>query len=193
MKLPSFFKNWRAFWRREKANLFLGGIPILIALLLFANYFLPQLSSLKQHQALLKQKQKLLTRYRQKLKEMKPPPKKAGEEVERYLFSGRDPYVIVSQLQKDLATIPEISVRSFRIISQKPFQEGIKKVEISFDLEGDIKGLAEVLELLENYEKALKVKYLMVAQYTRRRQSLLRINLRLEALFKEVPPTALKG
>ncbi len=191
MKLPSL-KNWRAFWRREKTNLFLGGIPIIIALLLFVNYFLPQLSSLKQHQILLKQKQKLLLRYRQKLKEMKPPPKKAGEEVGQYLFSGRDPYVIVSQLQKDLASIPEISVRSFRIISQKPFQEGIKKVEISFDLEGDIKGLAEVLELLEGYKKALKINYLMVTNFTRRRQSFLRVNLRLEALFKEAPPTALK-
>ncbi len=172
--------------RREKTNLILAGLPLLVALFLFGSYLWPQYEKWRENKALLAQKEVLVKRYQEKLKTIKVPPQ-GGDSVKKYLFKGRDPYVIVSALQKKLSEVKEISVRSFRILTQRAFRDQIEKVEISFDLEGDIKGLAEVLEILENYEKAIKVNFLLVSRLHRGGRSILRVNLRVEALFLPSP------
>ena len=179
--------KWRQlldFCRKEKTNLLLAVIPLLLSFFLLVGYVWPRYERWQENRALLAQKQALLESYREKLKRINPP-STSKEEIEQYLFKGRDPYVVVSEVQKKFAEVKEITVRSFRILSQKPFRANIKKIEVSFDLEGDIKGLAEVLEILENFEKAVKINYLVVSRLSRHGRTILRVNLRLEALFAE--------
>jgi len=185
VKTKKFFEDTLKSLRCQKTTLILGGLPILLTFLIFVGIFWPTLKDLRSHQKLLEQKKALIERYRAKLQKISPP-STPRESPEKYLFQGRDPYIVVSELQKELENIPEITLRSFRILKQSPFQADIQKVELNFDLEGDIKGLVEVLERVETFQKALRIQYLLVSQFSRGRQKALRINLRIEALFRAV-------
>ena len=179
-------ENVLMFLRRRRTEILLAGLPVLLALFIFWFLLRPSIQNILHCRELIIEKETLLKRYQERLEELaqKSPPE-PGNSPLGSLFRGRDPYVIVSSLQKEFESIPEISVRSFRVLSQRPFRDGgIKLVEINFDLEGDIKGLAELLERLENHEKALRVKYLLVSQLVRRGVPALRISLRLEAPFQ---------
>jgi len=185
-KIQAFFRI--SSWKSHKLNFFLAVVPLLLSLILFFKLFLPSWQRWQETKALLAQRRALLLKYQEKLKELSPPPvPEKGEDPYRYLFRGRDPYIIISEIQKLLEDIEGLNIRSFRVLNQKPFQAGIKKVEVQFQMEGDIKALAEALERLDRYEKALLIKNLIVSRLVRRKKESLQIYLRLEALFQESP------
>ena len=172
------------YLRENKGNLILAVIPILVAVILFFTQFWPHYTQLKREREVLRQKQRLVKEYKRKLDELSKQKKAPQKEVLKYLFTGKDPYVVVSSLQNALKDIQGINIRSFRIISQKDFIGNVKKIVVNFSIQGDVRSLVEMLEILTNYEKALKIQQLIVSRLTRGKRQFLQINLRLEGLFR---------
>jgi len=161
-------------------------LPFFISILIFFQYLVPTWQKHKRYQEILKTKQKLIIQYKNKIESLKKEPLKKTETENpfKYVFTGIDPYVTLSEIQKVLENIENLKIRSFRIVNQKPFKDkkNIKKIEIHFELEGDIKTLAEILEEIEKYQKALIIKHLTVSKINRYSNTL-RISLRIETLF----------
>jgi len=168
--------------QKNKVNIILAVLPLIISAFIFWSYFWPAWQQYKKNKTLLTQKENLIKKYQEKVKK-KPQNLPKTKDPRLYLFRGRDPYTIVSEIQKNLSKIPGLSIRSFNIINKKPLKDGIQKVEIRFNMEGDIKSLTEMLLLFESYKKALRINTLQILYQKRGNAEKLRIILHLEALF----------
>jgi len=169
--------------KQYKTNLILAIVPLLAALILFFSFFWPSLEALRQTNTLLAKKKALLEEYQHRIKEageLKFPKKESS----RYLFTGKDPYVVVSIVQEQMKDIERLSIRSFQIRSQTKFLGEIKKVQVYFNMEGDVRSLVEMLERLQNLEKALIIKNLILSRMVKGKREYLQINLQIEGLFR---------
>jgi len=175
----NFFKE-RSFW-------FFYFLPLAVSLGLIVFYLYPRWQDLRLHQELLEQKKQALLKYQKRVKQLKKDLTqenfKPQEETQK-VFSGKDPYLIVADLQKRFENIPEVSLRSFRVLNRKKLAESLELVRLTFIIHTDVKGLAEILSLLEKEKRSLKISRLAVNYVKNRKEEVLYVNLELEALFR---------
>ncbi len=164
------------------------GIPLLLILCLGFWWLWPAWQNFTLKRALLNQKSALLTRYEKKLTLDKPKLERElarGQALGKKVFVGLDPYVIVSDLEKGIDQIPELSLRSFRITKREDLTPQVQKVKLVLVLEGDIKGLLTFLQRLEHQDKALHVVRLVVTPRRYRHGYILNATLEVEAFYAE--------
>jgi len=172
-----------ALGRLDRTSLVLGALPVLLALVLLFARLWPEVRALRQEEAALRQRLETLAAYRDRLREHGAL-ERPGAGAVKPLFTGKDPYVVVSSLQEALRDIEGLTVRSFRITSQKDFLGEVRLVGVNFNLQGDVRALVEMLEIIGGFEKALRVKTLTVSRVVQRKRESLQVNLQLEALFR---------
>ena len=172
----------KRYFRENKLNLVLLLFPILVTIFIFLVYIWPSYQEYVNAKKLLQEKKRLLKKYRQKIKNIGTVelPKNG---YKKYIFSGKDPYVIVSMVQEKLENVEGLTIRSFRITSQQKFLSKIKKVSLFFNMQGDIKSLVEMLEIIQGIQKSILIKKLNVSFFSSGGKEYLQIHLTLEAIF----------
>ena len=181
----------RLFSRKSggKLNLFrllFWSLPVILSLLVVWKVTWPAWEELSTQRSLLEKNTELFFRYQERLTKDKPRLEKELAKINdlnQVLFVGLDPYVIVSELEKLMNKIPELSLRSFRISKRDELVGKVEKVRLSLVLEGDIKGLLSFLEALEKDSRALKITRLVINSRRHRRMYGLRVNMDLVALY----------
>ena len=161
-------------------------LPLVATLLLLVFFCWPRFEALRLEQELLAQTQKNITAYQARLKKLKKElsqPDPALQKAAQKVFTGKDPYEVVAALQKKFENIPEVLLRSFKVIKRQKEREGLEKVRISFLLYTDTKGLAEILALLEEEPHALRIRMLNLRYIKERQGERLNVNLEIEVLF----------
>ncbi len=174
--------------RLDLGKILLWGLPLALSVVLLWTWLWPAWQTFALKRELVKQKQALLARYQEKLTRDKP---KLERELARVkalgdkVFVGLDPYVIVSELEKHIDQVPELTLRSFRITKREDLSPRIQKIKLVLVLEGDIKGLLTFLQDLGQQDKALRVTRLVITPRRYRRGYILNATLELEALYAE--------
>ena len=177
----------KKYLRENKLNIILLAFPILVTIFIFLVYLWPSYQEYVNAKKLLQEKNRLIKRYRQKIKDIgNIEPSKDG--YRKYIFSGKDPYIIVSMLQERLENVEGLTIRSFRITSQQKFLGNIKKVSLFFNMQGDIKSLVEMLDIIQKIQKSILIRKLNVSFFSSGGKEYLQINLTLEAIFAPQSP-----
>jgi hypothetical protein len=86
-------------------------------------------------------------------------------------------------LRERLEKVPGVNIRSFRIIKRQKIAPLLERVEVSFVLQTDIKGLAEALWQLEEEPRAVRLKRVSIFFRRSRQKEILNVTLNLEGLF----------
>ncbi|OAG28212.1 hypothetical protein [Thermodesulfatator autotrophicus] len=160
--------------------------PILLALLVLSLFTWPAWENYRLKKELYQEKLELLVRYQKKISRDKPRLEKElakTKDLENKIFIGLDPYVIVSELEKEIGQISGLKLRTFRIIKRENISEQIQKVKVLLTLDGDIKGMVEFLEKLSQTNKALRVSRLTIISRRYFKDYVLSVNMELEALY----------
>lgn len=186
MRLPSpdlgkLLKQLKKFFHRNKLPVFLAILPLLFLFLEFYFYIIPTFKKLKNTQEIILKKEKQLEQLEDKLK-AKPPNLSQFSDYKTKIFTGQDPNAILYALQKEFESLPGLTITSFRLSKKVPLGKKLEKVRVYFRLEGDIKTLVELLNLLENEPKALKITSLRIFP---------RLSSKKETLFTEIEVEAL--
>lgn len=181
-KKEKLSENLKIYIKREKLNLVITFFSIFVFLIILIFYFWPSYRDYNQLKYLIKQKEDLLKRYQDKIKEIGNI-KLIENKYKKYIYVGKDPYIIISDLQDRFKYIEGLTIRSFRIINQKDFLGKYKKISVNFNIQGDIKDLVEMLDILKKLEKAIQIKRLNISRFISRGQEYLQINLQVEAIF----------
>jgi len=161
-------------------------LPLALALLVFTGVVYPRYRAVRLAEELLHQRQVQVSRYERNLQEMRSALKKprvAPGELEQKVFQGSDPYVLVASLRERLEKVPGVNIRSFRIIKRQKIAPLLERVEVSFVLQTDIKGLAEALWQLEEEPRAVRLKRVSIFFRRSRQKEILNVTLNLEGLF----------
>ncbi|WP_457755808.1 hypothetical protein [Thermodesulfatator indicus] len=170
----------------NRSSLFWWGLPVIATLVVFFMVTWPAWQSYRLKRDLYQEKLELLVKYQAKLSQSKSDFKKElskGQKLEKKIFIGLDPYIIVSELEKEIDAIPELSLRSFRIIKRENLTDQIQKVKLLLILDGDIKGLLNFLDKLSKSNKALHISRLTIISRRYRSDYILSVNLEIEALY----------
>ncbi len=174
----------RYFKRREVWFFYL--LPLILTLWVFWFVFWPRFEAIRNEKEVISRRKQTILVYERKVKKLKKElakPEPALQEAAKKVFSGKEPYQIVAELQKKFEKIPEVSLRSFKVIKRKEERKGLERIWLSFVIYTDVKGLAEILSILESEPRALRVKMLSARYIKDRQGERLTVNLELEALF----------
>ncbi len=172
--------------RLSYGRLFVYGVPFILALILSGWLLYPSWQAYTLQKRVFQERQALLSRLQKQLQYDKPALEKElaqAKDLAQKVFVGLDPYIIVSELEKKIDSIPEIGLRSFRIIKRQDLTPSVQKIKLTLVLEGDIKGLLTFLEDLKQLSKPVNITHLIVSVRHYRRSYILNINLELEALY----------
>jgi len=176
--------SWKILLRHDTWVFYF--LPLFLSLAIFIWIVYPRFQALRWHKKVIQEKKERILAYQKKIKSLQKElekPKFDTQNLERRIFSGKDPYAIVAYIQEKIEKIPEVSVRSFRITQKTKETDFLEKVIITFILQTDIKGLTEILWQLQNEEKTLKIKRLSVYMRKNRQEEILNATLEIESLF----------
>ncbi|WP_022853725.1 hypothetical protein [Thermodesulfatator atlanticus] len=186
MNLRARFFNFSP--RINFSRLFIYGLPLVLSLYFALTVLWPAWQDYQTKKTLYEEKKALISRYQERLTKDKPKlekelaqTKNLGEKV----FVGLDPYIIISELEKDIKDIPQLNLRSFRIIKRKKLTPQVEKIKLLLVLEGDVKGLLSLLEKLNKTEKALRISRMTISSRFFRRAYIINLNLEIEALYSQ--------
>ncbi len=177
---------WPKLKEKSPRELVFYLLPLFLALVIFFWVIYPRLKAIQTHRALLAQKEKNLKTYKKKISSLKKTlrqPKVETKKLVEKVFYGNDPYVVVAGLKEKFAKVPEVSIRSFRIVKREKKGNFLEKVVINFVLQTTVKGLAEILWQIENEPKAVRIKRLSLFLRRLRGTEKLSVTLELEGLF----------
>lgn len=152
---------------------------------MFYFYTIPTYKRIKNTQVLIQKKEALLKRLQQELK-VKPPELSSLSDYKKKIFTGQDPNSILYALQKEFESVPGLTITSFRFSKREPLGEDLEKVRVYFRLEGDIKSLVELLNLLEGAPKALKITSLRIFPRIYQKKESLLAEIEVEALWMKL-------
>ena len=161
-------------------------VPLVLTLAIIVWMVYPRFQAVQTRKALLSQKEERLKAYKRKIVQLKKAlrqPQVETKKLAEQVFSGNDPYVVVAGLKDKFAKIPEVSIRSFRIVKRESKGSFLEKIVINFVLQTTVKGLAEVLWQIENEPKAVRIKRLSLFLRRMRGEEKLSVTLELESLF----------
>ena len=178
--------------RLNKSLFFFYLLPLLLSTFIFFSQIYPSIQGILTTREMIVEQKKQSKKYRRKIKKLTKILKRGSRvspELKNMIFTGNDPYVVISTLQKKIEEIPELSVRSFRLVKKEKIEEYFEKVVASFVITGDIKGLVELLWEIENEKKALRICRLSVSYRHYRKHEILNIILEIEGLFAQTLPS----
>ncbi|MBX6424274.1 hypothetical protein [Thermosulfurimonas sp. F29] len=187
LAFPGSHRQSRFRLRISRSVAYFVGFWIILNAFLLWRYLYPAWSSLQSVRELRIQKSALLKNYRQKLLETK----NKLEALKRDSASGssgiprmQDSYTLVSDLQNLMKDIPDLNIKTFRIVSSRPVIGDLHLVRINFTLEGNILSLDELLKRLRRNESAFRIRTLNLFSRKFRDRWGLSISLEIEALIR---------
>jgi len=178
------FKKWS--FRLNKEVFFLYLLPSILSLGLVFFFIFPicqalqvQKNQIHREKALLKKLQRKIKGLEISLAQEPFDPAKIGHRI----FVGQDPYVFVSEIQQKVETIPELTLRSFRLSRRQKVNEYLEKANVTLSIAGDTKGLVLLLKALEQEKRAIRLTRLSVIYQRIKREEKLNLTLNVEGLF----------
>lgn len=172
--------------KRSPREALFYAMPLFLALVVLSGVVYPRYRAWRLEKDLLAQKKLELVHYEKRLEKLRAElkkPKIRPEQLANRVFSGPDPYVLVAGLREKMEKVPGVSIRSFRIVKREKIGQELERVEVSFVLQTDVKGLAEILWQLEQEPRAIRIKRVSVFVRRGRRGETLSATLNLEGLF----------